>query len=201
MENVHQILNKASRYDNKVRIDMEESDLVDTTFEIYRNLRDDNDFDNVGVVVQSYLIRTKTDVEGLIDEGAWVRLCKGAYAEPAHIAFARKSDTDESFVQLMRMLLSEEALKNGTHLGIATHDDRIIQSAIDFAADNQISPDQFEFQMLYGIRRELQSWLVSQGYQVRIYVPYGIAWYPYLVRRLAERPANLWFFVTNLIRH
>jgi proline dehydrogenase len=137
----------------------------------------------------------------LIDEGAWVRLCKGAYAEPAHIAFARKSDTDESFVQLMRMLLSEEALKNGTYLGIATHDDRIIQSAIDFAADNQISPDQFEFQMLYGIRRELQSWLVSQGYQVRIYVPYGIAWYPYLVRRLAERPANLWFFVTNLIRH
>ena len=201
MENVHQILNKASRYDNKVRIDMEESDLVDTTFEIYRTLRDDNDFDNVGVVVQSYLIRTKTDVERLIDEGAWVRLCKGAYAEPAHIAFARKSDTDESFVQLMRMLLSEEALKNGTHLGIATHDDRIIQSAIDFAADNQISPDQFEFQMLYGIRRELQSWLVSQGYQVRIYVPYGIAWYPYLVRRLAERPANLWFFVTNLIRH
>lgn len=200
LENVRQILNRASHNGNKIRIDMEESDFVDTTFEIYRTLRDEDGFNNVGVVVQSYLFRSKADVEQLVGEGAWVRLCKGAYAEPPHVAFARKSDTDDNFVQLMRILMSEEALNNGTYLGIATHDGRIIQSAIDIAADMQISPDQFEFQMLYGIRRDLQSWLVSQGYRVRIYVPYGIAWYPYLVRRLAERPANLWFFVSNLIR-
>lgn len=200
LENIRQILNRARHNSNKIRIDMEESDLVDTTLDVYRTLRDEDGFDNVGVVIQSYLFRSKADVEHLISEGAWVRLCKGAYAEPPDIAFARKVDTDDSFIQLMQMLLSEKALKNGTYLGIATHDKRIIQIAIDFAADNQISPDQFEFQMLYGVRRELQRWLVSQSYQVRIYVPYGSAWYPYLIRRLAERPANLWFFVTNLIR-
>jgi proline dehydrogenase len=201
LENIRQIVNRACQFSNKIRIDMEESDLVDTTLDVYRTLRDKDGFDNVGVVIQSYLLRSKDDVEQLIREGAWVRLCKGAYAEPPHVAFTRKSDTDDSYIRLMRRLLSEEALNNGTYLGIATHDERIIQIAIDFAADNGISPNLYEFQMLYGIRRELQSWLVSQGYLVRIYVPYGIAWYPYLIRRLAERPANLWFFVSNLIRH
>lgn len=200
LENMRQILARARLYDNKVRIDMEESEVVDATLDLYRTLRDSDGYDNVGVVIQAYLYRSEKDVRSLIDEGAWVRLCKGAYAEPPDVAYPHKGDTDANFVRLTKMLLDENALQNGVYLGIATHDEGMIRSARDHAAVNNIPPDAYEFQMLYGIRRELQRELVNQGYRLRVYVPYGTAWYPYLVRRLAERPANLWFFVSNLFR-
>lgn len=201
VENLRQLLTRAREYGNKIRIDMEESELVDTTLEIYHTVKDEYGFDNVGVVIQSYLYRSEKDVTKLIDEGAWVRLCKGAYAEPPDIAFPEKADTDANYFLLSKMMLSKEARDNGVYLGIATHDEEIIKAAIDFAHSNDIPPGAYEFQMLYGIRRDLQAWLIEQGYELRIYVPYGTAWYPYFVRRLAERPANLWFFVSNLIRH
>jgi len=200
LANMRRILERARNYGNKVRVDMEESDLVDVTLSLYRTLRDEDGFDNVGVVIQSYLFRSAGDVEKLVDEGAWIRLCKGAYAEPPHIAFPKKSDTDNSFIELTNFMLSEKARKNGVFLGIATHDPQMIDASLDYVNSNQIQAKEFEFQMLFGIRRELQKKLVEQGYQVRIYVPYGTAWYPYLVRRLAEHPANLWFFINNLFR-
>lgn len=200
LRNMQRILARATEYGNRVRIDMEESDLVDMTLEIYRKLRDDFGYSNVGVVIQSYLYRSESDVLKLIDEGAWVRLCKGAYAEPPEIAFPEKKDTDKNYIKLIRLMLSDYSRKQGVYLGVATHDSEMIQATIDIAKDNGVNRDEFEFQMLYGIRREIQEWLVASGYHVRIYVPYGTAWYPYLVRRLAERPANLWFFVSNLFR-
>jgi proline dehydrogenase len=199
--NMRQILTRAQSYGNRVRIDMEESELVDVTLDIYRALREDFGLDNVGVVIQSYLYRSESDVEKLISEGAWVRLCKGAYLEPPDIAFSEKADTDANYIKLTEMMLSEEARKNGLYLAIATHDEDMIHAALDYAKTNNLKPEKYEFQMLYGIRRDLQSWLVEQGYRVRVYVPYGTAWYPYFIRRLAERPANLWFFVSNFFRH
>jgi len=200
LENMRQILTRAKGYDNRVRIDMEESELVDRTLGIYRTLRDEMGFDNVGVVIQSYLYRSKRDVARLIEEGAWVRLCKGAYAEPPDIAFAHKADTDANYVKLTQMMLSDEARASGVYLGIATHDEDMINAALRFAESHAIPADAFEFQMLYGIRRDLQESLVDRGFRVRTYVPYGTAWYPYFVRRLAERPANLWFFASNLLK-
>ncbi|MCA9930282.1 MAG: proline dehydrogenase family protein, partial [Anaerolineales bacterium] len=179
----------------------EESSTVDTTLNLYQTLRHQLGFENVGVVIQAYLFRSKQDVQQFIQEGASVRLCKGAYAEPAEVAFTDKTDTDDNFVALTRMMLAEEARHNGMFLGVATHDDKMIQATIDFAHAQNISPDAFEFQMLFGIRRELQEELVAKGYQMRVYVPYGTAWYPYFMRRLAERPANLWFFLSNYFRH
>jgi len=152
------------------------------------------------VVIQAYLYRSEADVRRLIDEGASVRLCKGAYMEPPDVAFPAKDDVDANFVRLMQLLLSDEARSHELYAGIATHDDKMINATIDFARQNRITPEKFEFQMLYGIRREAQEALVRQGYRVRIYVPYGTAWYPYFMRRLAERPANLWFFLANLVR-
>ncbi len=201
IENMRQILDRARRYQNKVRIDMEESELVDITLEIYRSLRDDYGFDNVGIVIQAYLYRSESDVKQLIDEGSWVRLCKGAYAEPPDIAFPKKADTDTNYINLTKMMLGKAAQQNGVYLGVATHDEKIIDATLDYVKVQQIPPDAFEFQMLYGIRRDLQERLVKQGYKIRIYVPYGTAWYPYFVRRLAERPANLWFFISNLFKH
>ncbi len=194
------ILERARRYGNRVRIDMEDSPWTDTTLAIYRALRDEHGYDNTGVVIQSYLFRSAADVERLVAEGAWVRLCKGAYAEPPEVAYPRKADTDASFVRLMRRLLSAEARRNGVYAGIATHDDRMIAATQAFARDQRIPLDAFEFQMLYGIRRERQLELAAQGYRLRVYVPYGTAWYPYYMRRLAERPANIWFFLSNLRR-
>lgn len=200
LANVRQIAEKARAYNNKVRIDMEDSPLVDTTLGIYRTLRDMYGLSNVGVVIQAYLHRSEADVRRLVEEGAWVRLCKGAYAEPADVAFPNKADTDANFVKLTQMMLSDEARANGVYVGVATHDEKMIQAAIDYANANQIPPTAYEFQMLYGIRRELQESLVQRGYRMRIYVPYGAAWYPYFVRRLAERPANLWFFISNFFK-
>ena len=200
LENMRQILTHAKSYGNKVRIDMEESELVDVTLSLYRTLRDEDGFDNVGVVIQAYLFRSADDVRRLVEEGAWVRLCKGAYAEPPHIAFPKKADTDANFLKLTRMMLSAEARENGVYLGIATHDDKMVQGSLSYVKSESIDVDDFEFQMLYGIRRDLQKQLVDQGYRVRVYVPYGTAWYPYMVRRLAEHPANLWFFISNFVR-
>jgi proline dehydrogenase len=200
VENLLQLLAKAKLYNNKIRIDMEESELVDITLEIYRSVRDDYGFDNVGLVIQSYLYRSEKDVAKLVEDGAWIRLCKGAYAEPPDIAFPQKRDTDANFVKLTQMMLSEVARENGVYLGVATHDEAMVQATLDYARLNQIDPQTYEFQMLYGIRRELQESLISNGYNLRIYVPYGTAWYPYFVRRLAERPANIWFFISNIFR-
>jgi proline dehydrogenase len=201
LENVRRLLEKAASYDNRVRIDMEESALTDQTLRIYRRLRDELGYGRrVGIVIQSYLYRSEADVAALVDEGAWVRLCKGAYAEPADVAFPEKADTDASYVKLMQMMLSDEARQRGVYLGVATHDEKMIQATLDYAQEQQIAPSAYEFQMLYGVRRELQEKLVADGYQVRVYVPYGTAWYPYFMRRLAERPANLWFFVSNYLK-
>jgi len=198
--NVRCLAARASEYGNRLRIDMEESAVVDITLDIYRRLRYDEGFSNVGVVVQSYLYRTEDDVLRLIDEGASVRLCKGAYMEPANVAFPVKQASDDNFVKLMQLMLSEKARQNGMYLGVATHDEQMVNATRSFAQREGIEPHEFEFQMLYGIRRDLQESLESEGYQVRVYVPYGTAWYPYFVRRLAERPANLWFFLSNLAR-
>jgi proline dehydrogenase len=200
LDSLRLILTKAGEYDNKVRIDMEESALVDTTLDLYRTLRDDYGLKNVGVVIQSYLYRSEDDVRQLIHEGAWVRLCKGAYAEPPDIAYPNKDDTDKSFVHLTELMLSQKARENGVYLGVATHDEKMIQATLQYVESENIKPDEFEFQMLYGIRRDLQQQLVDDGYRVRIYVPYGTAWYPYFVRRLAERPANMWFFIRNFFK-
>ncbi|MCP5094620.1 MAG: proline dehydrogenase [Chloroflexi bacterium] len=200
LDNVHQLLDYAKAVGNKIRIDMEESATVDDTLNMYRNLRFNEGFDNVGVVIQSYLHRSEADVSTLIEEGASVRLCKGAYAEPADIAFSDKADTDASFVYLTQMMLDNHARENGVLLGVATHDEQMIQATIDYVKENNIPKDAFEFQMLFGVRRDLQEQLVEQGYKMRVYVPFGTAWYAYFIRRLAERPANLWFFISNFFR-
>ncbi len=198
LENMRVLLAQAQKLNNRIRIDMEESEVTDQTLRIYRTLR--QEFPNVGIVIQSYLRRSEEDVRQLVNEGAWVRLCKGAYAEPPEVAFPDKHDTDANFVKLTEMMLSQEAREKGVYLGVATHDEKMIDAALQFARANAIPPEAFEFQMLYGIRRDLQESLVAQGFRVRVYVPYGTAWYPYFVRRLAERPANLWFFISNFVR-
>ena len=200
LDNMRQLLTEAKKFNKRVRIDMEETAVTDITLSIYRQLRHTHGFDNVGIVIQAYLYRTEADAQQLIDEGAWVRLCKGAYAEPATLAFPQKADTDANYVKLTKHMLSQEARQNGVQLAIASHDEAMIQAAIDYAQANTIPSNAYEFQMLYGIRRDLQEKLVRDGYQMRIYVPYGSAWYPYFMRRLAERPANLWFFVSNLLK-
>lgn len=200
LENMRRILGRARQHGNRVRIDMEDSHLVDATLEMYRTLRDADGFGNVGVVIQSYLYRSRTDVERLAAEGAWVRLVKGAYLEPADVAYPEKQDVDENFLFLAKRLLSAEARQAGARLAVASHDDRLVEAVIEHADREGIPPADYEFQFLYGIRRALQEALVARGRGVRVYVPYGTAWYPYFMRRLAERPANLWFFIANYLR-
>ncbi len=201
LDNARRILDRAKKYGHFIRIDMEESALTDATLEIYHTLRDDDGYENIGIVIQSYLYRSEADMQQLIDDGAAVRLCKGAYAEPTTIAFPEKEDTDTNFIRLMQLMFSKTARENGVHLAVASHDERMIQATIDYANLSDIKPSEFEFQMLYGVRRELQKQLVEKGYQVRVYDPFGAAWYPYFTRRLAERPANLWFFISNFFRN
>lgn len=191
--NTRAIVEAARRYDNFVRIDMEDSTKTDATFEVFRQLR--REFENVGIVVQAYLYRTEKDIEELLKIGARIRLCKGAYKEPPEVAFPKKADVDANYIKLIKMLLP-----SGIYHGIATHDEQMIKATRQFAKANEIGPDKFEFQMLYGIRRDLQRKLVDEGYRMRVYVPYGRYWYPYFMRRLAERPANLWFVLRNMIR-
>lgn len=192
-ENTRAIVETAAGYGNFVRIDMEDSPKTDATLDIFNRLRDE--FDNVGIVIQSYLYRSEKDVEKLLARGARIRLCKGAYDEPASVAFPQKADTDANYVKLMKMLLT-----SGIYHGIATHDEKMIAATRQFAAERGIGPDRYEFQMLYGVRRDLQEQLVSQGYRMRVYVPYGQFWYPYFMRRLAERPANVWFVLKNMMK-
>ena len=200
-DNVRAIVQEAADHDNWIRLDMEDSDAIDRTLALYQHLRTEEGLDNVGVVIQSYLYRSEADVAQLAAAGARVRLCKGAYAEPPERAFPRKADTDANLLQLMAMLLTPDALARGAWLALATHDDQLISAAVTYLARHQLPPGTIEFQMLFGVRRDLQQSLLAAGHPVRIYVPYGHAWYPYFVRRLAERPANLWFFLSNLIQH
>lgn len=199
--NIRALTEKAYKVGNFIRIDMEDSTAVDATLRIYRQLRHEAGLANVGVVIQAYLYRSEDDIELLIADGARVRLCKGAYAEPPEIAFPQKVDTDANYGNLARLLMSAKARENGVYPAMATHDPAIIEDIKAYVTANHIPRGSFEFQMLYGIRRDLQETLVREGYRVRVYVPYGTAWYPYFVRRLAERPANLWFFLSNFVRN
>lgn len=191
--NTRTIVEKALAYNNFVRIDMEDSTKTDATLQVFKRLR--TEFENVGIVIQSYLFRSEKDIEELLALGAKIRLCKGAYKEPPTVAFTNKADVDANYVKLTKMLLSSDL-----YHGIATHDENMISAAIQFAKEQNISRDEFEFQMLYGIRRDLQEKLVREDYRMRVYVPYGRYWYPYFMRRLAERPANIWFVLRNVIR-
>lgn len=199
-ENICALVTRANEVGNFIRIDMEDHPTTDATLDLYRRLRYQENLSNVGVVIQSYLYRSEADIERLIDDGARVRLCKGAYAEPAEVAFPNKADVDANYLNLSRQLLSAKARAKGVYPAFATHDPEMIDDIKRYTQVNHIPRDAFEFQMLYGIRRDLQESLVKEGYRVRVYVPYGTAWYPYFVRRLAERPANLWFFMSNLLR-
>ena len=192
-ENTRTIVMSAAARNSFVRIDMEDSTKTDGTLDVFRRLR--SEFDNVGIVIQSYLHRSENDVDELLKLGARIRLCKGAYDEPSSVAFSEKSDTDENYVRLMKKLLA-----SGIYHGIATHDERMITATKRFASEQEISPEAFEFQMLFGVRRDLQEKLVYEGYRMRVYVPYGRHWYPYFMRRLAERPANLWFVAKNILK-
>ena len=191
--NVEQLVRKARDLNSFVRIDMESSEYTERTLRLVNDMH--AQYKTVGTVIQAYLRRSEKDIENLCAQGIRVRLCKGAYLEPGEVAFQAKSDVDRNFVHLMRILLAA-----GTYPAIATHDEKIIQNAKDFANTRQLSRDSFEFQMLYGIRRDLQRKLVAEGYRLRLYVPFGKAWYPYFMRRLAERPANVLFLARNLLR-
>ncbi|MCX8102934.1 MAG: proline dehydrogenase family protein [Candidatus Bipolaricaulota bacterium] len=199
LQNMRRILERARAHQNFVCIDMESSAYTDRTLDLYERLRREG-FDNVGPVIQAYLRRSARDLERLIEWGVRVRLCKGAYQEPPSIAFPHKRDVDANYIKLLEMLFSPRAQEQGVYPAIATHDEKIIRWAIDHVREHNIPRDRFEFQMLYGIRRDLQLQLAREGYRVRIYVSYGTHWYPYFMRRLAERPANVLFLVKNLIR-
>lgn len=199
-DNLCRIVERAAQVRRFVRIDMEDSPVVDATLRAYRSLRDEHGLTNAGVVIQAYLYRSEADVKRLLETDTSIRLCKGAYAEPPDVAFPAKADTDASYLHLSRMMLDEQVLAREVHPAFATHDERMVQEIIAYTQKHQIPADAFEFQMLYGIRRDLQDALVRDGYTVRVYVPYGTAWYPYFMRRLAERPANLYFFASNLVR-
>ncbi len=194
-KNAHRVVDEAARRKNFVRIDMEASSVTQVTIDIFKRIRAEYGLDDVGIVLQSYLYRTFEDVVDLLKIPARIRLCKGAYSEPAEVAFPNKKDVDVNFVRVMRLLLA-----SGTYHGIATHDSKMIDATIDFAQREGISKKAFEFQMLYGVRRDLQRQLAKDGYNMRVYVPYGKHWYPYFMRRLAERPANIWFLLKNIIK-
>jgi proline dehydrogenase len=192
-ENVSTLVCVAARDENFVRVDMESSAYTDRTLRLVTELH--ARYGAAGAVIQAYLYRSEQDLELLSRQGIRVRLCKGAYLEPPSVAYERKADVDRKYIHLMKKLL-----ESGTYPAIATHDEAIIAEAEKFVAARQIPVSNFEFQMLYGIRRDIQKRLVSEGYRVRVYIPYGKAWYPYFMRRLAERPANVLFLIRNLMR-
>jgi proline dehydrogenase len=195
-ESVCALVAHAARCHNFVRVDMEGSPYTQRTLDFVRELhRVQGHQDTVGAVIQSYMRRSARDVEELLAERIRIRLCKGAYKEPPELAFQKKSEVDASYVSLMKVLL-----KSSVYHGIATHDEKIIQAAKRFARAESVPPDAFEFQMLYGIRRDLQQSLVREGWRMRVYIPFGTEWYPYLMRRLGERPANVFFIARNLFR-
>jgi proline dehydrogenase len=181
---------------NFLRIDMEGSHLTQVTLDLVRRLHAREGYQgHIGIVIQAYLYRSETDIQQLIADGIRVRLCKGAYQEPPSVAFPKKTDTDTNYVRLSGILLSSPI-----YHGLATHDEAMVEAAKNFAHNHGIAPEHFEFQMLYGVRRDLQRRLVNEGYNVRVYIPFGHEWYPYFMRRLAERPANVFFLAKNLLR-
>jgi len=191
--NARRVVEDAARRGNFVRIDMEGSNVTQATIDIFKRLRAEFGLNDVGIVLQSYLRRTFDDAQELLKIPARIRICKGAYNEPPEVAFPDKKDVDENYIRVMKLLLS-----SGTFHGIATHDPNMINATIRYARDEGIAKEAFEFQMLYGIRRDLQEQLARDGWGMRVYVPYGKHWYPYFMRRLAERPANIWFVLKNL---
>ena len=197
-ENVACIVRRAKEIGTFIRLDMESSEYTSRTLDVYRSLL--REHDNVGIAIQAYLYRSKDDVAALCQEGAKVRLCKGAYKEPPDKAFPHKRDVDASYVTLIHMLLGDDARARGAHLAVATHDPKMIDAAKAYVAEHGVPRDRFEFQMLYGIRRDLQQQLARDGFTMRVYVPYGAEWYPYVMRRLGERPANVWFVLRNVFR-
>ena len=208
-ENLRTILEYAKSKGNFVRVDMEDSPWVDLTLDLYRRMVDCC-LNNTGVVIQSYLYRSEQDVRGLTAQGARIRLCKGAYKEPANVAYPKKSDVDANYDRLAQIMMDASLAFGATPLSpdgrippppvFATHDPKRIAFAKSYAQKISLPKDAIEFQMLHGIRRDLQEQTAQEGYPVRVYVPYGTEWYPYFVRRLAERPANVWFFISNFFR-
>lgn len=208
-QNLERILARAKQYNNFVRVDMEDTPYTDQTIAMYRLMRSKG-FQRVGLVVQSYLYRTEKDTRDLLAEGTTFRLVKGAYKEPAELAFPKKADVDANF-DLLTQIMIDSSLANGSPTlsadgrvppvpALGTHDPKRIEFGKNYAAKVGLPKLALEFQMLYGIRRDLQEACVKEGYPVRIYVPYGTHWYPYFMRRLAERPANVWFFISNFFR-
>ena len=193
--NARRVVEDAVRRRNFVRVDMEGSNVTQSTIDVFKRLRDEFGLNDVGVALQSYLYRTMDDARALLKIPARIRICKGAYNEPPGVAYPDKKDVDDNYVRVMQLLLS-----SGLYHGIATHDPKMIDAAVDFAQREGIGKDAFEFQMLYGIRRDLQEQLARDGYRMRVYVPYGKHWYPYFMRRLAERPANIWFVMKNMFK-
>ncbi|HET9635179.1 MAG TPA: proline dehydrogenase family protein [Gemmatimonadaceae bacterium] len=192
---MHRILQRARDYGSFVRIDMESSEYTQRTLDLFEQRLYPAYRENVGIVLQSYLYRTFADVERAVQLKARVRLCKGAYKEPETVAYPAKKDVDSNYVRCLH-----ELMQKGNYPGIATHDEAIIKEAKRFAKEKNIAPDRYEFQMLYGVRRDLQDKLVREGYRMRVYVPFGTQWYPYLMRRLAERPANVAFITGNVVK-
>jgi proline dehydrogenase len=199
LQNMRRILGHARERDIQVAIDMEGSAYTERTLTVFHVLHDEEDYDNVRTVIQAYLYRSQEDIKTLIEHSAGVRLVKGAYQEPPEVAFPKKADTNANYVELMHMLLGGAAGNSG-YPAIATHDENMIEAAKQYAEALDISRDAYEFQMIYGVRSAMQNALAEEGYRMRVYVPYGTEWYPYFMRRLAERPANLWFFMSNLLR-
>ena len=209
-KNLIEILSFAQRLNTFIRIDMEDSQWVETTLNLFYSTIEQCSCENVGIVIQSYLYRSEEDVTKLLESGSRIRLCKGAYMEPEDVAYPKKSDVDESFDHLVELLVSG-SFSNGTPPlsedgkippipAIATHDEERIDFTKQHLKKTGLPKNAIEFQMLHGIRRDLQDSLATDGYPVRVYVPYGSEWYPYFTRRLAERPANLWFFLSNIFR-
>jgi len=194
-KNARRVVEEAQRRGNFVRVDMEDSQVTQVTLDIFKRFRDEFGLNDVGIVLQSYLRRTYSDAQELVKLPARIRICKGAYNEPPEVSFPEKKDVDHNYVRVMQLLLS-----SGTYHGIATHDPKMIDATVDFVNREGIGKDKFEFQMLYGIRRDLQRQLARDGYNMRVYVPYGKHWYPYFMRRLAERPANIWFVMKNMFK-
>jgi proline dehydrogenase len=195
LENARTVVREAASRGSFVRVDMEQSAVTQATLDTVRELHAEFGEERVGAVLQSYLRRTEADARALCAERVRIRLCKGAYLEGPEVAFQTRRDVDSHFVRVMQVLLD-----SGVYHGIATHDERMIEATLDYAARQRLPKCAFEFQMLYGIRRDLQVRLAKAGFPVRIYVPYGQYWYPYFMRRLAERPANLWFVLKNLVK-
>ncbi len=193
-ENVTRLFTRAREHDMFVRLDMESSAYTQRTLDFFERIWNEG-FTNVGIVLQSYMRRSEEDAKRANAMGVRVRLCKGAYVEPPEVAFQEKGRVDASFVALAKLLLSD-----GTYPGIATHDEAMLRATREYAEAHRIPRDSFEFQMLYGVRRDLQEQLVREGYRMRVYVPFGEAWYPYLMRRMAERPANMFFIVKAVLR-